>query len=157
ISTLNCSLPSWGEPQHSSHSSASGVAPHLAPPSHPSQKSDRAPTDAPLRRTEQEIIWSLLFTDNEQFEALSSETQQKVLDIFASLSLFQRIQDSLQGQRRAKQAEANAKQAEANCLAGAIHICEEAKQQAEEEGIKFLHSVSLIDDDVYLSMRRDSY
>ncbi|KAH0420273.1 hypothetical protein CcaCcLH18_14096 [Colletotrichum camelliae] len=120
-------------------------------------QSDRAPTDALLCRMEQEVIWSLLFTDDEQFEALSPETQQKVLGMFASLSLFQQMQDSLEGQRRAKQAEANAKQAEADWLAGAIHVCEDAKRQAEEEGIEFLHSVSLIDDDVYLSMRRDNY
>ncbi|KAK2776646.1 hypothetical protein CKAH01_12296 [Colletotrichum kahawae] len=157
MSTPNRSLPGWGEPQRSSHSSASRIAPQSAPPSGSSQQSDRAPTDAPLRRTEQEIIRSLLFTDDEQFEALSPETQQKVLDMFASLSLFQQMQDSLEGQRRAKQAEATAKQAEADWLAGAIHVCEEAKRQAEEEGIEFLHSVSLIDDDVYLSTRRDNY
>lgn len=84
--------------------------------------------------------------------------------MFASLSLFQQMRDSLEGQRRAKQAEANAKQAEANAsqgeadwLAWAIHVCEEAERQAEEEGIELLHSVSLIDDEVYLSTRRDSY
>ncbi|KAK2732688.1 hypothetical protein CKAH01_19034 [Colletotrichum kahawae] len=74
------------------------------------------------------------------------------------------MRDSLEGQQRAKQAEATAKQAEANAsqveadwLAGAIHACEEAERQADEEGIEFLHSVSLINDNVYLSARRDSY
>ncbi|KAK2756626.1 hypothetical protein CKAH01_17134 [Colletotrichum kahawae] len=172
MSTPNRSLPGWGEPQRSSHSYASRIAPQLAPPSGSSQQqSDCASTDAPPHKTEQEIIRSLLFTDDEQFEALSPETQQKILDMFASLSLFQQMRDSLKGQRRAKQAEAHAKQAEANAkqaeanasqveadwLAGAIHVCEEAERQAEEEGIEFLHSVSLIDDDVYLSMWRDSY
>ncbi|KAH9225556.1 hypothetical protein K456DRAFT_43763 [Colletotrichum gloeosporioides 23] len=192
MSTPNRSLPGWGEPQRSSHSYASRIAPQLAPPSGSSQQSDCASTDAPPRKTEQEIIRSLLFTDDEQFEALSPETQQKVLDMFASLSLLKQMRDSLEGQRRAKQAEAHAKQAEAHAmqaeahamqaeanakqaeanakqaeanasqveadwLAGAIHVCEEAERQADEEGIEFLHSVSLIDDDVYLSMWRDSY
>ncbi|KAJ0327813.1 hypothetical protein COL922a_013394 [Colletotrichum nupharicola] len=157
MSTPNRSLPGWGEPQRPSQSSAYRVAPQLAPQSGSSQPSDRAPTDAPPRKTEQDIIRSLLFTDDEQFEALSPETQQKVLEVFASLSLLQQVRDSLEGQQRAKQAEANASQAEADLLTGAIHVCEEAKQQAEEEGIEFLHSVSLIDDDVYLSTREDSY
>lgn len=43
ISTLNRSLPGWGEPQRSSHPSASRIAPQSAPPSGSSQQVSSMP------------------------------------------------------------------------------------------------------------------
>ncbi|KAK1712223.1 uncharacterized protein BDZ83DRAFT_656604 [Colletotrichum acutatum] len=144
MSTPSRSLPGRDEPERSSSSDGSAAAPHSAPPSgssHPG--TSRASSEASSDETQHEAIRSILFTDHEQFEALSSEMQQKVLEAFDWLLLSQETQDSLEAKRRAKQAEANARQAEADWLANAIRLMEDG----DDDAIEFLQSVLLGDDD----------
>ncbi|KAK1470221.1 hypothetical protein CTAM01_16900 [Colletotrichum tamarilloi] len=142
MSTPNRSLPGQDE-QRPSFLSGSAASPQSAAPSvssHPG--AGRASSGASSLETQHAAIQSILFTDHEQFEALSSEIQQKVLAAFDWLLLSPETQDSLGAKQRAKQAEANARQAEADWLAKAIRSIEEADQDA----ISFLHSVLLSDD-----------
>ncbi|KAK1722902.1 uncharacterized protein BDZ83DRAFT_753927 [Colletotrichum acutatum] len=144
MSTPSRSLPGRDEPERSSSSDGSAAAPHSAPlsgSSHPG--TSRASSEASSDETQHEAIRSILFTDHEQFEALSSEMQQKVLEAFDWLLLSQETQDSLETKRRAKQAEANARQAEADWLANAIRLMKDG----DDDAIEFLQSVLLGDDD----------
>ncbi|EXF84619.1 hypothetical protein CFIO01_11755 [Colletotrichum fioriniae PJ7] len=142
MSTPNHSLPDRDEPERSSSSDGSAAAPHSAPPSGSSPPgTGRASSKASSHETQHEAIRSILFTDHEQFEALSSEMQQKVLGAFDRLLLSQGAQDRLEAKRRAKQAEANARQAEADWLANAIRLIEDG----DDDAIEFLQSVLLSD------------
>ncbi|OHE94860.1 hypothetical protein CORC01_09779 [Colletotrichum orchidophilum] len=119
-----------GEPERPSLLSGSAAAPQSPPPagsSHPGH----------------EAIRSILFTDHEQFQALSPEIQQKVLAAFPWLVLSEETQGRLNLKRRAKQAEVHARQAETNWLATAIRSMEDGDRDA----IEFLQSVLLSDDD----------
>ncbi|KAK1973949.1 hypothetical protein LZ30DRAFT_440582 [Colletotrichum cereale] len=142
MSTPNRSLPGRGESECHSSFSGSGAPTQSAPPSGLShlQRSDRAPSEAPSHQTQQEAIRSLLFTDHEQFEALSPEIQQNVLSAFDWLLFSQETQDSLEAKRRAKQAEAD-------WLAKAI--CSVA--EADQDAVDFLQRVLLRNDN-----KRDS-
>ncbi|KAK1517371.1 hypothetical protein CABS01_16684 [Colletotrichum abscissum] len=135
--TPNRSLPGQDE-QRPSFLGGSAAAPSAS--SHPG--AGRAPSVASSPETRHAAIRSTLFTDHEQFEALSSELQQNVLGAFDWLLLSQKRRDVLEVERRAKQAKANARQAEADWLAKAIRSIEEADQDA----ISFLRSVLLSDD-----------
>ncbi|KXH60742.1 hypothetical protein CSAL01_09367 [Colletotrichum salicis] len=144
MSTPNHSLPDRDEPERSSSSDGSAAAPHSAPPSgsSPPGQTGRASSEASSHETQHEAIRSILFTDHEQFEALSSEMQQKVLRAFDWLLLSQETQDRLEAKRRAKQAEADARQAEADWLANAIRLIEDG----DDDAIEFLQSVLLSHD-----------
>ncbi|KAK0370659.1 hypothetical protein CLIM01_11972 [Colletotrichum limetticola] len=142
MSTPNRSLPGQ-DGQRPSFLSGSAASPQSATPSVSRQQAGRAPSVASSPETRHAAIRSTLFTDHEQFEALSSELQQNVLGAFDWLLLSQKRRDVLEVERRAKQAEANARQAEADWLAKAIRSIEEADQDA----ISFLRSVLLNDGD----------
>ncbi|KAK0367658.1 hypothetical protein CLIM01_14986 [Colletotrichum limetticola] len=142
MSTPNRSLPGQDE-QRPSLLSGSAASPQSAAPSvssHPG--AGRAPSGASSLETQHAAIQSILFNDHEQFEALSSEIQQKVLAAFDWLLLSQETQDRLEAKRRAKQAEADARQAEADWLANAIRLIEDG----DDDAIEFLQSVLLSHD-----------
>lgn len=113
----------------------------------PTQQSDRAPSEAPSSpETQQEAaIRSLLFTNHDKFNSLSPEIQQQVLLAFDWLLRSQETQDSLQVERRAKQAEADARQAEADWLANAICFYEDRDLYV----VDFLCNVFPSDDDAH--------
>ncbi|OHE90393.1 hypothetical protein CORC01_14304 [Colletotrichum orchidophilum] len=117
-----------GEPERPSLLSGSAAAPQSPPPSGSSHPG---------------AIRSILFTDHEQFQALSPEIQPKVLAACAWLLLSEETQGRLNLKRRAKQAEVHARQAETSGLATAVRSMEDGDRKA----IEFLQSVLLSDDD----------